>query len=108
MRLFGIPVFPEQASTFAMDVDALYFFLVAVSSFFALLIAVLVIAWPAAASEPSAAPPSGTPDPEFLEFLGETAGMDPEVVKFMESREAKRAVKDAAAKEPDEEDEDDE
>jgi cytochrome c oxidase subunit II len=45
MRLFGIPVFPEQASTFAMDVDALYFFLVAVSSFFALLIAVLVIAF---------------------------------------------------------------
>src|SRR5918992_375908 len=45
MRLFGIPVFPEQASTFAMDVDALYFFLVAVSSFFALLIAALVIAF---------------------------------------------------------------
>jgi cytochrome c oxidase subunit II len=43
MRLFGIPVFPEQASTFAMDVDALYFFLVAVSSFFALLVAVVVI-----------------------------------------------------------------
>jgi hypothetical protein len=73
-----------------------------------LCIAVLVFAWPAAASEPSSAPPSGTPDPEFLEFLGETAGMDPEVVKFMESREAKRAVKDAAAKEPEEEDEDDE
>jgi cytochrome c oxidase subunit II len=43
MRLFGIPVFPEQASTFAMDVDALYFFIVAVSSFFALLVATLVI-----------------------------------------------------------------
>src|SRR4029453_8367810 len=43
MRLFGIPVFPEQASTFAMDVDALYFFLVAVSSFFAALVACIVI-----------------------------------------------------------------
>ena len=40
MSLFGIPIFPEQASSFAMDVDALYFFVVAVSSFFALLVAV--------------------------------------------------------------------
>ena len=38
-----LPLFPEAASTFARDVDALYFFLVAVSAFFALLIAVLVI-----------------------------------------------------------------
>ena len=45
MSIFGIPVFPEQASTFAMDVDALYFFIVAVSAFFALLVAVLVIAF---------------------------------------------------------------
>jgi cytochrome c oxidase subunit 2 len=43
MSLFGIPIFPEQASSFAMDVDVLYFFIVAVSAFFALLIAVLVI-----------------------------------------------------------------
>jgi cytochrome c oxidase subunit II len=43
MSLFGIPIFPEQASTFAKDVDALYFFIVAVSAFFALLVAVLVI-----------------------------------------------------------------
>jgi cytochrome c oxidase subunit II len=43
MRLFGIPIFPEQASTFAMDVDALYFFVIAVTSFFALLVATLVI-----------------------------------------------------------------
>jgi len=43
MNLFGIPVFPEQASTFAMDVDALYFFVTAVSAFFALSVAVLVI-----------------------------------------------------------------
>ncbi len=45
MSLFGIPIFPEQASSFAMDVDALYFFVTAVSAFFALLIAVLVIAF---------------------------------------------------------------
>jgi len=38
-----LPLFPEAASTFARDVDALYFFLVAVSAFFAVLIAVLVI-----------------------------------------------------------------
>lgn len=38
-----LPLFPEAASTFAKDVDALYFFLVAVSAFFSVLIAVLVI-----------------------------------------------------------------
>lgn len=43
MGSFGIPLFPEQASTFASDVDALYFFMVAVSAFFALLIAVAAI-----------------------------------------------------------------
>ena len=39
----GIPLFPDQASTLAPRVDALYFFLVAVSSFFAVLVAVLVV-----------------------------------------------------------------
>jgi cytochrome c oxidase subunit 2 len=43
MSLFGIPLFPEQASTFAGQVDALYFFVVAVSAFFALVVATLVI-----------------------------------------------------------------
>ncbi len=43
MSLFGVPLFPEQASTFAKDVDALYFFLVAVSAFFALVVAIVVI-----------------------------------------------------------------
>lgn len=38
-----IPLFPEQASTMAPRVDALYFYLLAVSGFFSLLIAVLVI-----------------------------------------------------------------
>lgn len=36
-------LFPVQASTFASRVDALYFFLVAVSAFFSLLIAVLIV-----------------------------------------------------------------
>jgi cytochrome c oxidase subunit II len=43
MSSFGIPLFPEQASTFAADVDALYFFIVAVSAFFALVVAIVVI-----------------------------------------------------------------
>jgi cytochrome c oxidase subunit II len=43
MSIFGIPIFPEQASTFARDVDALYFFVLAVTSFFALVVAVAVI-----------------------------------------------------------------
>jgi cytochrome c oxidase subunit II len=38
-----LPLFPEQASTLAGRVDALYFFMVAVSAFFTILIAVLVI-----------------------------------------------------------------
>lgn len=37
-----LPLFPEQASTLARDVDLLYGFMVAVSLFFAVLIAVLV------------------------------------------------------------------
>lgn len=43
MQIFGIPIFPDQASTFAKDVDALYFFLLAVSGFFALVVAASVI-----------------------------------------------------------------
>jgi cytochrome c oxidase subunit 2 len=43
MHIFGIPIFPDQASTFAKDVDALYFFIFAVSAFFALVVAVAVI-----------------------------------------------------------------
>jgi cytochrome c oxidase subunit 2 len=40
---FGIPLFPERASTLAWRVDALYFFVLAVTVFFSLLIAGLVI-----------------------------------------------------------------
>jgi cytochrome c oxidase subunit 2 len=43
MTIFGIPVFPDQASTFAKDVDALYFFILAVCSFFALTVAIAVL-----------------------------------------------------------------
>jgi cytochrome c oxidase subunit 2 len=39
----GTPLFPERASTMAGRVDALYFFLVAVSVFFSLLIAGLIV-----------------------------------------------------------------
>jgi cytochrome c oxidase subunit 2 len=41
----GFPLFPEQASTMAGRVDALYLFLVLVSMFFGLLIAVLVVSF---------------------------------------------------------------
>jgi cytochrome c oxidase subunit 2 len=39
----GFRLFPQQASSFAGDVDALYFFIVAVSGFFALVVAGAVI-----------------------------------------------------------------
>jgi cytochrome c oxidase subunit 2 len=39
----GFPLFPEQASTVAGEVDALYFFLLAVSGFFGILIAALLV-----------------------------------------------------------------
>ena len=39
----GFPLFPEQASTMAPRVDALYFFLIAVSVFFATLISVAIV-----------------------------------------------------------------
>ena len=38
-----VQLFPEQASTIAPKVDAVFFFLVAVSGFFTVLIAVLVL-----------------------------------------------------------------
>lgn len=39
----GFPLFPEQASTHAASVDALYFFLIALTAFFSLLIGLMVI-----------------------------------------------------------------
>jgi cytochrome c oxidase subunit II len=41
--MFGIPLFPERASTIAAEVDALYFFLVGLSAVMAALIATLVV-----------------------------------------------------------------
>ena len=41
--LEGIPLFPEQASNLAPEVDNLYFFVTAVTAFFALLVVVFVI-----------------------------------------------------------------
>ena len=43
--MFELPFFPQQASEQASQVDALYFFLVAVSAFFAILIAVLLLCY---------------------------------------------------------------
>ncbi|MES1255656.1 MAG: cytochrome c oxidase subunit II [Acidobacteriota bacterium] len=40
---FGIPLFPASASTMAPRVDALYFFLLALTAFFSLLIAGLIV-----------------------------------------------------------------
>jgi cytochrome c oxidase subunit 2 len=40
---FGIPLFPEQASTLAPEVDNLYFFVTAITAFFALLVVIAVI-----------------------------------------------------------------
>lgn len=54
--------------------------------------AAFMAAWLAALPSVAEGPP---PDPEFLVFLGEMAGEDPEFVQFMESREARRALKDA-------------
>jgi cytochrome c oxidase subunit II len=41
--MFGIPLFPEAASTIAEEVDTLYFFLVGLSGFFSILIAGLIV-----------------------------------------------------------------
>ena len=41
--LEGIPLFPEQASNLAPEVDNLYFFITAVTAFFAVLVVILVI-----------------------------------------------------------------
>jgi cytochrome c oxidase subunit 2 len=43
--MFGIPLFPERASTIAGEVDALYFFLVGLSLVMSVLIATLVVSF---------------------------------------------------------------
>jgi cytochrome c oxidase subunit 2 len=59
----SLPLFPEQASSLASQVDALYFFLIGISIFFSLLIAGLVIVFAVkyrrrSDSEPPPAPPA--------------------------------------------------
>ena len=39
----GIPLFPEAASSFASEVDALYLFIVAVSAFFTVAVSAAVV-----------------------------------------------------------------
>ncbi|TMA49169.1 MAG: cytochrome c oxidase subunit II, partial [Deltaproteobacteria bacterium] len=41
--MWGLPLFPPQASTLAPQVDALFFFMLGVSAFFSLLIAGLIV-----------------------------------------------------------------
>ena len=43
--MWGLPLFPPQASTLAPQVDALFFFMLGVSAFFSLLIAGLIPLW---------------------------------------------------------------
>jgi hypothetical protein len=67
--------------------------------------AALVLALPASASATEPAPaPATPPDPELLEFLGDSAGIDPELALFMESREARKAMKDAGEEDRKEDD----
>jgi hypothetical protein len=66
--------------------------------------AALALALPASAAEPAPAPATVPPDPELLEFLGESAGIDPELALFMESREARKAMKDAGKQDGKEDD----
>jgi len=51
-------------------------------------IAAGILALPAAAAEP----PPPPPDPEFLEFLAETAGEDEEFAKYVESKNFDREL----------------
>jgi len=43
MTIFGIPIFPDQASTFAKDVDALYFFILATCALFAIAVSIAAV-----------------------------------------------------------------
>jgi len=52
-------------------------------------IAAGLLALPAAAAEP----PPPPPDPEFLEFLAETAGEDEDFAKYVESRKFERELR---------------
>mgnify|MGYP001167278097 CR=1 FL=1 len=67
-------------------------------------LAAVLLTLPVAAAEP----PPAEPDPEFLEFLGETAGEDEEFAKYVESLNFERELQKveeqrAAAKDEDHE-----
>jgi cytochrome c oxidase subunit 2 len=67
---YNLPLFPEQASTAAPQVDALYFFLIAVSAFFIVLIFFLVIYFAARYRRRSEAEiPDGAHENSRLEML---------------------------------------
>ena len=57
-------------------------------------IAALLAAAPALAEDPQPVSPA-PPDPEFLEFLGEMGGENPELLLFMSTHDARQALKDA-------------
>jgi hypothetical protein len=61
-----------------------------------------LLALPAAAAEP----PPADPDPEFLEFLAETAEVDEEFVQYMESRKFERELQKVEEQRADAEGED--
>jgi hypothetical protein len=63
-----------------------------------LVAAALALALPAAAEEPHAAPPA--PDLELLVFLGETGGEDADLIFYMDTHEAKKALKQAEKEDP--------
>jgi hypothetical protein len=65
-------------------------------------IAAGLLALPAAAAEPP--PPS--PDPEFLEFLAESAGEDEEFAKYVESKDFERELQKVETQRAPAEDED--
>jgi hypothetical protein len=66
-----------------------------------LIVTALALVLPATAAATETTPPP--PDPELLEFLGEIGGEDPGLIVYMDTREAKKALKQAA-KDPAKED----
>jgi len=64
-----------------------------------------LLALPVAAAEPPAA---AQPDAEFLEFLGETAGVDEEFEKYVESRNFERDLRKVEEQQAAPKDDDDE
>ncbi len=63
-----VPLFPEAASTVAGDVDALYLFLIGVSTFFTLLICVLIVTFAVRYRKGSPAKRENPPVNRFMEF----------------------------------------